>query len=59
MLDRNTRTSHEVKQLKYEVIKILSESNAFDAAVTLLLQKYVREGFNYVQAITDIAFESA
>lgn len=59
LLDRNAKRSHEVKQLKYEIVQILSESNAFDAAITLLLQKYVREGFNYVQAITEVAFESA
>lgn len=59
LLDRNLKTSHEVKQIKYEVIKVLSESNAFDASIAVLMQKYVREGFNYVQAITEIAFESA
>lgn len=59
LLDRNTKMIHEVKQLKYEIIQVLAESNAFDAGITLLLQKYVREGFNYVQAITEVAFESA
>lgn len=59
LLDRNTKASHEVKQIKYEIIQTLAESNAFDAAVTLRLQKYVREGFNYVQGITEVAFESA
>lgn len=58
LLDRNTKVSHEVKQIKYEIIQVLAESNAFDAAITLQLQKYVREGFNYVQGITEVAFES-
>lgn len=58
LLDRNTKTSHEIKQIKYEIIQTLAESNAFDAAVTLRLQKYVREGFNYVQGITEVAFEA-
>lgn len=58
LLDRHTKASHEVKQIKYEIIQVLAESNAFDAAITLQLQKYVREGFNYVQGITEIAFES-
>lgn len=58
LLDRNSRVSHEVKQLKYEIIQVLAESNAFEASVTVLLQKYVREGFNYVQAVTEVAFES-
>lgn len=59
LLDRNTKASHEVKTVKFEVIKTLSESNAFNATITLQLQRYVREGFNYVQAITEVAFESA
>lgn len=58
LLDRNSKASHGIKQIKYEVIQILAESNAFNAAITLLLQKYVREGFNYRQAITDVAFEA-
>lgn len=44
--------------MKYEIIQVLSESNAFEAGATVLLQKYVREGFNYVQAVTEVAFES-
>lgn len=59
LLDRNAKICHEAKQLKYEIIKSLSESNAFDAAVTLQLHRYVREGFNYIQAITEVAFENA
>lgn len=59
LLDRNKKASHDVKQIKYEIIQVLAESNAFDAAITLQLQKYIREGFNYVQAITEVAFESA
>jgi hypothetical protein len=58
LLDRNSKVSLEVKQIKYEVVQLLSESNAFDAAILLQLQKYVREGLNYVQGITEIAFES-
>ncbi|CRK90005.1 CLUMA_CG003731, isoform A [Clunio marinus] len=58
LLDRNSNITLEVKQIKYEIIEVLAESNAFEAAVTLQLQKYVREGFNYVQGVTEIAFES-
>lgn len=58
LLDRNTKIPHEVKQIKYDIIKVLAESNAFDAAVTMQLQRYVREGFNYIQGITEVAFES-
>lgn len=58
LLDRNARITHEAKQVKYEVIQILSESNAFDANVTVQLQRYVREGFNYVLAHAEVAFDS-
>lgn len=59
LLDRNQKVSHEVKQIKYEIIQILAESNQFDAAIVVQLQRYVREGFNYVQGITEVAFESS
>jgi 26S proteasome non-ATPase regulatory subunit 5 len=58
LLDRNSKMPHELKQIKYEIVKQLSESNAFDASTTVRMQKYVREGFNYVQGVTEIAFES-
>lgn len=58
LLDRHSIISLELKQLKYEVVELLAQSNEFDASTIVRLQKYVREGFNYVQAITEIAFES-
>lgn len=58
MLDRNAKVPLEIKQIKYEIIQVLADSNNFDAAITLQLQKYVRDGFNYVQGITEVAFES-
>lgn len=58
LLDRHNKMLHKLKQIKYEIIKQLAEVNAFDASTTVRLQKYVREGFNYVQGVTEIAFES-
>lgn len=59
LLNRTSIISLELKQKKFEIVELLAVSNEFDASTTVRLQKYVREGFNYVQGITEIAFESS
>lgn len=58
LMDRSVRSTHEVKQIKYEIIQILSASNSFDAATTVQLNKYIREGANYIQAQMEVVAEN-
>lgn len=57
MLDRNAETTKESKELKYEIVKLLSRSSVFDHTTLLRLKAYVKEGPFYVQAITEVAIE--
>lgn len=58
-LDRRAEFDKEARQVKYEVISILSETTVFDAHTILLLKKYVNEGPHYVEGIVDIAVEGS
>lgn len=57
LLDRRAEFDKEAKQVKHEVISILSETTVFDAHTILLLKKYVNEGPHYVEGILDVAVE--
>ncbi|XP_050513208.1 26S proteasome non-ATPase regulatory subunit 5 [Diabrotica virgifera virgifera] len=58
LLDRNIEVIKECKEVKYEIIKLLSSSTIFDEFTLKRLQKYVKEGPFHVEAITEVAFES-
>lgn len=57
MLDRNVETIKECKEIKYEIIKLLSESSVFDPTTLLRLKTFVKEGPFYVRAVTEVAIE--
>nr|XP_023016451.1 26S proteasome non-ATPase regulatory subunit 5-like [Leptinotarsa decemlineata] len=57
LLDRNTETVKECKEMKYGIIKLLANSSIFDSPTTNRLREYVKEGPFYVHVITEIAFE--
>lgn len=59
LLDRKVGTSIELKQKKYEVIEILARSSVFDATVIAQFSKYLRNGVNYVEPMTEVSFESS
>ena len=59
LLDRRVAADKDVKQEKFIIIRMLSESSIFDAQQLLVLKKYVREGAFFVQGITEVAFEGA
>lgn len=59
LLDRDTEFDKDLIQTKYEIIKILSESNAINGQTLLQFKKYVSQGAFYVQAVNEIAFEGA
>lgn len=59
LLDRKAGTSIELKQKKYEVIEILARSSLFDATVIAQFSKYLRNGINYVEPMTEVSFESS
>ncbi|KAG5670347.1 hypothetical protein PVAND_000621 [Polypedilum vanderplanki] len=57
LLNRKPGTIFEVKQKRYEVIEILAKSNEFNANQIALFNKYVREGPNFVEPMSQIDFE--
>jgi 26S proteasome non-ATPase regulatory subunit 5 len=59
LLDRTMASTKEIKQEKYEIVKILSETNSFDAPILMQLKKFVRDGAFYIQGVTEIAFEGS
>lgn len=59
LLDRSMACAKEVKQEKFEIVKILSDTNVFDAQTLSQLKKYIREGAFYVQGITEVAYEGS
>lgn len=50
-------TVKECKEIKYEIIKALSESTVFDQTTLLRLKAFVKEGPFYVRAVTEVAIE--
>ncbi|CAG9822654.1 unnamed protein product [Phaedon cochleariae] len=57
LLDRNSETTKECKEMKYEIVKVLSTSSIFDESISSRLRTFLNEGPYYVQAITEIAIE--
>uniref|UniRef100_U5ETB0 26S proteasome non-ATPase regulatory subunit 5 n=1 Tax=Corethrella appendiculata TaxID=1370023 RepID=U5ETB0_9DIPT len=58
LLDRKSEFDKNVLLEKYEIIRILSESDrVFDIETLNELRKYVREGAFYVQGVTEVAIE--
>lgn len=57
LLDRSVETHKECKDLKYEIIKVLSSSTILDTLTVKRLKAYVKEGAFYVQGVMEVAFE--
>lgn len=57
LLDRHVETTKECKEIKYEIVKLLSESTVFDSHTLLRLKAFVKEGPYYVRAVTEVAIE--
>lgn len=58
LLDRKAGSSFELKQNKFDLIEILARSSIFDATVIAQFSKYIREGINYVEPISEVCIES-
>lgn len=61
LLDRNIETFKECKEIKFEVVRQLSEaeSNIFDAQQIEKFKKFVSEGPFYIDTLTEVAIEGA
>jgi hypothetical protein len=57
LLNRKIGSTHDVKQKRFAVIEILARSNEFNATHIALLNKYVREGANFVEPMSQVEFE--
>ncbi|CAH0552701.1 unnamed protein product [Brassicogethes aeneus] len=57
LLDRLVESVKECKEVKFEIIKILSTSEVFDQSIRTRLQTYVKEGPFYVYTVTEVAVE--
>jgi hypothetical protein len=59
LLDRNSIISHDVRQIKYDIVEVLARSNEFDGNTIQKFNTYVREGVHFVAPESEVAFESA
>ncbi|CAF4767091.1 unnamed protein product [Pieris macdunnoughi] len=57
LLDRNVDLIKQLKEVKYDVIKRLSMSTAFDANIIMRLQTYVEQGPFYSESQLQVAVE--
>lgn len=57
LLDRSASESKEEKEAKYDIIKRLSRSFAFDDNILSRLQAYVEEGPLYSDTVLEVAME--
>lgn len=57
LLDRNAEFDKEILHEKYNVIKSLTESNAFDGITTRQIRQYVKDGIFYVQGVMEVAID--
>lgn len=57
LLDRREDFDKEVKQEKYLVIKLLANSDRFDAQTLADLKRYVSQGAFYVTGQMEVAVE--
>lgn len=58
LLDRSVDFTKESKEAKYDIIKQLSQSAAFDENTISRLQKYVEQGPFYTEIVTQVAMEA-
>ncbi|XP_070503728.1 26S proteasome non-ATPase regulatory subunit 5 [Chironomus tepperi] len=59
LLDRKNGSCFELKQKKFEVIELLARSSVFDATSIAKFCKYLREGINYVEPMSEVCLESS
>lgn len=58
LMDRNIEFNKDAIHEKYQIIEILSQSNAvFDTVSLGQLKKYVRQGAFYVEGVMDVVAE--
>ncbi|XP_014204526.1 26S proteasome non-ATPase regulatory subunit 5 [Copidosoma floridanum] len=61
LLDRNIESFKESKEVKFQIVKNLkdSQSNLFDAETMQKIKQFVSEGPFYVDVVTEVALEGA
>ncbi|KAL7021961.1 hypothetical protein ACKWTF_012087 [Chironomus riparius] len=59
LMSRKSGSTLELKQKKYEVIEILARSSIFDATLIAQFRKYIREGINFVEPMSEVSLESS
>lgn len=57
LLDRSTESEKRTKEAKYDIIKRLSNSVAFDTSIITRLRTYVDEGPFYSESVLEVAME--
>lgn len=57
LLDRGMDHTKEAKEAKFDIIKRLSNSPAFDSNIIMRLQTYVEQGPFYSEDVLQVAME--
>lgn len=55
LLDRSAEFDKEILHEKYNVIKSLAESNAFDGVTAQQIRQYIKDGAFYIQGVMEVA----
>ncbi|CAK1546158.1 unnamed protein product [Leptosia nina] len=59
LLDRTVDLTKPLQEIKYDIIKRLSRSSAFDSNILMRLQTYVEQGPFYSESLMQVAMEEA
>lgn len=57
LLDRSVSDTKEAKEARYDIIKRLARSSAFESNILTRLQKYVEDGPFYMETNLQVAME--
>lgn len=57
LLDRSTDAVKESKEAKYDIIKRLANSVAFDTSIITRLRTFVEQGPFYSESVLEVAME--
>lgn len=59
LLDRNAEFDTDIRYIKYNILKAIADSRAFDENTSQQIRKYVNDGVFYVQGVMEVATEGS
>lgn len=59
LLDRNSEFDKDILFEKYNIIKVIANSNEFDDHTAQQIQQYIKDGVFYVQGVMEVAVDGS